>query len=211
MNQRVDDIRASDPGDAEGGELRELPKPKRPVRTVTLALMAVTGLLSLLLAFSLRHEASFATERSAAVELGAFVESSELAAHDGDFVRVRVALADQPTAVFERALESTRYRVTQVAPERWVIYPVPPQLDGPRFVPPSLVAGRLVRVSDLGVRFRGVKAEMAELGGGTASGWVLVDGEDPYTMGWVLALEALLISFAAFNLLSLARLLRPVS
>lgn len=211
MNQRVDDIRASDPGEFDDGELRELPKPKRPVRTITLALMAVTGLLSLLLAFSLRHEARFATERSRAVDLGGFTEATELAAHDGGYVRVRVALTDRPTAVFERALESTRYRVSQVAPERWVVYPVPPQLDGPRFVPPSLVAGRLVRVEDLGVRFRGVEAQMAQLGGGTASGWVLVDGEDPFTMGWVLALEALLVAFAAFNLLSLVRLLRPVS
>jgi len=211
MNQRVEDIRSSDPGEVNDEALRELPKPKRPARTATLALMAVTGLLSLLLAFSLRHEAAFATERSSAVDLGSFVESGELAAHDGGYVRVLVTPRDKPTAVFDRAFEKTSYRVTQVGAERWVIYPVPPSLDGPRFVPPALVAGRLVRVSDLGVRFRGVRNEMAALSGGTASGWVLVDGEDPFTMGWVLALEALLLSFAAFNLLSLVRLLRPVS
>ncbi|MEM1029930.1 MAG: hypothetical protein AAGN82_06250 [Myxococcota bacterium] len=208
---------ADDPGmgiSREGDvDLGALPRPKRTGRTVALALLVATALGSLALAFALRHEARFATARTRATDLGPFVtaEAAALATHDGEYVRVGVDLRERPTAVFDRPFDATRYRVTAVGPGRWVIYPVPPAVDGPRFIPPTLVAGRLVAVDDLGIRFRGLPAQMRTLVDGSApSGWVVVDGEDPRTMGWIIALELLLLGFVGFSVVSLVRLLRPV-
>ena len=77
-------------------------------------------------------------------------------------------------------------------------------------MPPQLVAGRLTRVADLGVRFQGVRGVLAEAGGVQAGDWVLVDSETPSAVGWVLGLEVLLLLFVGFNLISVVRVLRPV-
>jgi hypothetical protein len=195
--------------------LTDLPPARRPLKAVTLALMGLTAFLALWLAFGLRSEAGFALEGSQATDVGPLA-SADLAPLVNGFVRTEVALAGMPTATFSRPVERMRFRVALVAEgegaaQRWVVFPVARAMDGPRFEPPALVAGRLVRLGDLGVRFRGLDDRLATLTPHVArDAWVLVDGEDPTNMGWVLALELLLLGFAAFNLLSIARLARRV-
>ena len=189
--------------------LSNAPAPKRTERTLTVAVMSLTALLTAWLAWSLRGEAAYALTSQTPVELGTLTAQDKYA---GSFVRGRADLQGTPTAGYRRPFESDAYRVSQSKGSNiWVVYGVPAALDGPRFVPPALVAGRLVRADALGVRFGGIEAAIAELGGkGTANQpiWVLIDGEDPEGMTWVLGLEGLLLLFIAFNVLSIVRVMR---
>jgi len=197
------------------GELLDMPRPRRTMRAVTVAVMVVTAVVASWLAWSLRAEVGYALGSSQAAELGD-LSQAELAAHDGHYVRLRAELADAPSVRYRRVCDRGIYRAALAVPgeagaQRWVVYGIPETLAGPRFVPPTLVAGRLVRVADLSVRFGGLRDALDELSGRSSAGaWVLVDGEDPASLGWVLGLEALLLTFIGFNLLSLGRVLRRI-
>ncbi len=177
-------------------------KPKRTLRTVTLAVMTATLLAASALAFSLHREAAFALTAPRPVDLGAF-GAADVAAHDNGFVRVHVEL-EAPAATFRRPLEPSHHRVAKASDGRWVVYAVPDGYAEQRFLPPRIVAGRLARASELGARFAGV----ADITGGDA--WVLVDGDHPHGTSWLLGLEVLLVGFALFGLGGIARVLRPV-
>jgi hypothetical protein len=201
----------------------ELPRPPRVMRTVTVAVMIVTALLAGWLAASLLPEALYAFRAPPSRDVGV-LPLADLGKHEGGFVRGYAKLEGVPTASYQRPLESGHYRVALAAapPKKidgagagqsqrvWVVYRVPAAEDGPRFVPPQLVAGRLTRMADLGVRFQGVSGVLSELGGVESGDWVLIDGETPKAVGWVLGLEVLLVLFMAFNLLSVVKVLRPV-
>lgn len=220
--------RLSDPVDEDERDLAELPRPPRVMRTVTVVVMLLTAALASWLAFALAPEAGYALRAPDAVEVG-ILPAADLGAHHGDFVRGYAKLDGVPTASYRRPLESGSYRVglagaplrkdgvgkggakAAAASDRvWVIYRVPAAHDGPRFVPPQLVAGRLTRIADLGVRFQGVRGVLGEAGGVQPGDWVLVDSETPSAVGWVLGLEVLLLLFVGFNLFSVVRVLRPI-
>lgn len=190
-------------------------RPRRPLRTATLALMALTAVVAGLLAWSLRGEASYALAPGDAAVVDDFA-TAELAPLDGTFVRAEVSLEGKPHTGFSRSLEGLNYRAVLAvdgagAAQRWVIHPVPPARDGPRFVPPHLVAGRLTRVGELGARYRGLEGQLTRISDGVSEdAWVLVDGQDPTNNGWALGLVALLLAFVAFNLGSIVRILRRV-
>jgi hypothetical protein len=91
---------------------------------------------------------------------------------------------------------------------RFVEHAVPPDA-GARFVPPRLVAGRLSRVGELGLRYRGLAKPLEALVPDASSrGWVIVDGEDPRSMAWVAGVEVLVVGFFVWNVAALARILR---
>lgn len=197
-------------------DLGELPRPPRVMRTVTVVVMVITALLASWLAASLWPEALYVLRAPAAADVGV-LPLAPLGEHDGGFVRGYAELDGVPTVSYQRPLESGHYRVALAAAPAekqghrvWVVYRVPEAHDGPRFVPPRLVAGRLTKIADLGVRFQGVSGVLAELGGVQSGDWVLVDGETPSAVGWVLGLEVLLLLFVVFNAVSAIRVLRPV-
>ena len=179
-----------------------LPEPKRTLRTATLGVMAVTAVVSALLAWSLLPEARYALGASEPVDLGALAEA-DLAKHDNGYVRVRVTLSE-PAAKFRRPLEQSHYRLAQAKEGNWVVYSMPDGYAEKRFLPPTLVAGRLTRASQLGARFAGV----ADTTGPDA--WVLVDGDAPFGLTWLVGLLTMLAGFLLFNVLGLVRVLRPV-
>jgi hypothetical protein len=193
----------------------DLGKPKRTLRTITVGVMSLTALLAAWLMWSLRGEAAYAVGPASAIDLGALA-AADLAPHDNRFVRVSAELEGASSVGYRRWLDRDPQRIALAVAgdgdgQRWVSYGVPPSLAGPRFVPPSLVAGRLVRADQLGVRFGGIRRAIEELSGKSAKGaWVVVDGEDPAGLGWVVGLEALLLLFIGFNLISVARVLRRI-
>jgi hypothetical protein len=115
---------------------------------------------------------------------------------------------------YARPLEHDTYRLASVEgnPKLWVQIRVPANEEGPRFVPPDSFVGRLVPMSKLGIRQRGLRDAVGEAGldrpGEDA--WLLLDGESPAALRWALGLLGLLGAFAAFNVLGLVKLTRPI-
>lgn len=179
-----------------------VPEPRRTLRTATLAVMVVSGLVAGVLAYSIHDDATYALGEQQAIELDALAEAP-VEQHDNSYVRARVNLAE-PATRFSRPLEQAEYRLAKAGTDRWVIYAKPEGYAEQRFLPPKLVAGRLVRAADLGARFGSVSRTT----GGQA--WVVVDGDAPHGATWLLGLEAMLLGFVLFNLGGVITVLRPV-
>jgi hypothetical protein len=188
-----------------GVDLRGLPRPRRTSRTLALGLMALTAVLAAALGWSLRGEVVFALTEREPIELGSFAEAELGPQHEGRLVRAQVQ-TQKAALRFRRPFETTSHRVAAVAAKSpsWIVYAVPASLDGPRFVPPTLVTGRLVRVEDAGPRYRGLGTALQ------AGGWVLLDGDAPTDLAWLIGLEALLGAFVAFTVGGMVAVLRPV-
>lgn len=187
----------------------------RPLRTATLAVLVVGAFCSLFVGLSLYPEARFAFEGQEPTDIGAF-STAELPAHlEGRYVRARVDLAGQPGLAFHRLGEGER-RLVQTAPDaapkdaapRFVEHAVPASA-GAQFLPPRLVAGRLSRVGTLGLRHRGLARPLERaVHDSSRRGWVIVDGESPHASRWVAGLEALVLAFFVWNVVSVARIVR---
>jgi hypothetical protein len=178
------------------------PAPKRTLRSAALAVMATSALAAALLAYSIHDDALYALHEGDAVELEDFSQA-DVERHANSYVRSRVEL-EAPATKFQRPLEQSHYRVAKAGTDRWVVYAVPDGYPEPRFLAPKLVAGRLVKATDLGARFGSVSKTTG------ANAWVLVDGDAPYGSTWLLGLEAMLLGFMLFNLGGIATVVRPV-
>jgi hypothetical protein len=202
------------PSGAPLPELAELPPPRRPWRRATLVTLASGAVASTLFAAVMLPDARYSLRGGAARDLGELtrlVPGPELA---DTWVRAEGQLSVTNAIRYRRPLERDSYRLASVAenPRVWVQVRVPEGEEDPRFVPPDSFVGRLIPVSQLGIRQRGLAdavgaAGLSRLGG---DAWLLVDGESPAALRWVLGLLALLLSFAAFNVIGLVRLLRPI-
>jgi hypothetical protein len=94
----------------------------------------------------------------------------------------------------------------------WVQIRVPAGEEGPRFVPPTSFVGRIVPVTESGLRQQDLRAAVSEAGLSPPSddAWLLIDGESPAAMRWVLGLLSLLIGFFVFNVIGLVQLGRSI-
>jgi hypothetical protein len=195
-------------------ELEALPEPRRPGRSLTLLTLIVTGFTALLVAWGLRHDVSYALGTPRPLELGSlekFQPRPELA---NRFVRAEGALSATVAVRYRRPLESGSYRFAQLAdnPSIWVQINVPEDLEGPHFVAPTSFVGRLLPLSDGGLRLHGLEHAMriASRDTGIDGAWVLLDDEAPASVRYLVAVALLLSAFALFNVWALVRLLRPV-
>jgi len=208
--------------------MSDQPRPRRPLRTLTLGALVGVAALAGATAWALHREARYALEGEVPLELGSLAMAELDARHEGRYVRARVELEGQPAYSFhrlgegERRLARTGYptpsdpaprgpgemRAWGGGPPRYVDHAVPSELGG-HFVPPRLVAGRLVRVEHLGLRHRGLAAAAAEIAPESAvQGWVLVDGEHPRSLTWVAGAVGVSLAFFVWSLGSVARLVR---
>jgi hypothetical protein len=202
------------PSGAPLPELAELPAPRRPWRRATLATLASGAVASTLFAAVMLPDVRYALRGGTARDLGGLarlVPGPELA---NTWVRAEGQLSVTEAIRYRRPLERDSYRLASVDrnPRVWVQIRVPEGEEDPRFVPPDSFVGRLVPVSKLGLRQRGL-AEAVGAAGLSPLGedaWLLVDGESPAALRWVLGLLALLLAFATFNVVGLVRLLRPI-
>ncbi len=191
--------------------LENLPRPKRTMRTVTIAVMAITIALCGWLTWTLRGEALYGATEGKVLEIGVFTRAKLDERLNNRYVRALVELRGVKAVRFRRPLDRDEYRIAMASQDRWVAYRVPETLSGPRFVPPGLVAGRLVRVSDLGPRFGGLAPALAGASGQPVDqAWVLVDGHSPQAAGWLVGFELMLLAFLAWNGLALVRITRPI-
>jgi hypothetical protein len=202
------------PGPGPDPELEALPEPRRPGRRLTLASLALTAIAALAMAFNLRGEVSYTLAGGSPRELGNLVNFDPAATAENTWVHGEALLATTGAIRYGRPLEKDTYRLAPVAgnDRLWVQVRVPAGLEDPRFVPPTSFVGRLVPVSEAGLRYAGLPAavERANKSRIPEQAYLLVDGEAPSTMRWALGLLALFIGFAAFNLFGLYRLVRPI-
>jgi hypothetical protein len=130
------------------------------------------------------------------------------------YVRAGGLLGTTGAIRYGRAAEGDSFRLAPVAgnPSLWVEIRVPEGFEGPRFVPPTTFAGRLVPFRKAGVRHVGlIKAVEAQTDVKVPDGaWLLVDGGSPRASRWAVALSLLFAGFALWNVAGVARVLARV-
>jgi hypothetical protein len=195
-------------------ELESLPRPRRPGRRLTLAILGLTALLSSTTAWLLRHEAFYAFQGNRPTDLGELGNAPLSEQLTNRWVKGHAGLLPQGAIRYQRPLERDSYELARVDGRRpvWVQVLVPASVDPERFVPPENFVGRLIPVAKAGLRFGALDKAVAEAGAARLpeGAWLLIDGESPESTGWALALVAMLLGFAGFNVWGLVRLLRPV-
>jgi hypothetical protein len=195
-------------------ELLALPAPPKRERTITIVLMLVTAIAAASLAWSLRSEALYALSEGQPVELGDLSSRAPDASLANRYVQATGLLGSQGAIKYTRAAEGDSFRLAPLAGTSnvWVEIRVPEGFEGPRFIPPSSFAGRLVPLERAGLRH-------AKLAGGVkdrtgveipVGAWLLVDGSSPRASRWALLLSVLFGAFAAWNVASVGRILARV-
>ncbi len=192
-------------------DLVALPEPRRPGRRLTLGTLAITIVVSLVMAFALRSEAGYALEGGTPGQLGNLAELEPRPNLANTWVQGEALLSSSRAVRYSRPLEADSYRLAPVAgnPRLWVQVRVPSGLEGPRFVPPTSFVGRLLPLGEGGLRYGALADAVAVAAGGSApdGAWLLVDGEAPATTRWSLGLITLFVGFAGFGAFGLVRLL----
>jgi len=207
------------PADLASGEadpeLLALPAPPKRERTATVALMLMTAVASLVMAYMLRGEARYAVAVGQPADVG---ELSKLQVGENmknQYVRAPGLLGTRGAIRYGRAAEGDSFRLAPVAgnAKLWVEIRVPEGFEGPRFVPPSSFAGRLVPFDQAGIRHVGLQRAVDRHTDVSVppDAWVLLDGTSPRASRWALALALLFLGFAGWNLLGVARLLGRAS
>lgn len=211
---------ARDAPETPDPELLNLPDPPKRDRTLTVALLLVTGIASLAMVLALRRDAAYAFASTSARDIGDLSTASSSALHENEYVQGHVALGAARAIRYERPLVSDSFRLMPVmratpqgaAYDIWVEVRVPARGENVRWVPPSQVSGRLVRFENAGPRHRGLANAVRDVTGQNVpkDAWLLVDGSAPSDARWVVLLVGLFVSFAVYSGLVTARLLRKI-
>jgi len=216
---------AEDPADAPtvsaqpgpDPEFEALPKPRRPWRRVTLAVLIVTAVFSLWVGHRLRPQVLYALNGwgvDQPLELGELSELEPVALVPNTWVRGAASLAPQSVR-YRRPADPDYFRLARVAGEAevWVELRVPKDYRENRYLPPGSFVGRLVPFRKSGLRHDSLLDAVEAATGEAPSrdAWLLIDGESPASARWVLAVILMLFGFAGFSVWGLWRVLRPRS
>ncbi len=195
-------------------ELLALPAPPKRERALTVALMAMTAVAALVVAWTLRGEATYALASGEPMDVGDLALFSPGSPHENRYVRGVGNLGSTGAIKYGRAAEGDSFRLAPIAgnDKVWVEIRVPEGFEGPRFIPPSSFAGRLVPFDRSGLRHASLAGAAEERTGATVpeGSWILVDGTSPRASRWALALAALFLGFAVWNTVSAVRLVARV-
>jgi len=194
-------------------ELLALPAPPKKERALTVVLMVLTACAAALVAWMLRGEAAYAFSSGEPAEVGdlaAFRPGDQLRNH---YVSGVGSLGASGAIRYGRAAEGDSFRLAPVAgnDRLWIEIRVPEGFEGPRFIPPSSFAGRLVPLNKSGLRHASLGQGVERTGVSIPEdAWILVDGSSPRASRWAAGLCALFICFSLWNLVSVVRLLGRV-
>ena len=195
-------------------ELLSLPAPPKRERTVTVALMLVTALAAAWMAISLLGEARYALTSGNPQEVGDLSVIHPGADSTNRYVRATGLMGTTGAIRYGRAAEGDSFRLAPVAgnPKVWVELRVPEGFEGPRFVPPTSFAGRLVPFKQSGVRHVGLIKTIHDQADVTVpdDAWLIIDGGSPRASRWAVALALLFLGFTGWNVASVARVLARV-
>jgi hypothetical protein len=205
------------PKDELDPELLALPDPPKKGRTLTVLVLALTALASLAMVFTLRRDVEYAFSKASPADVGELLETppARLATLDNHAVAARGMLGAAGGILYERPFAADTFRALPVAgrSDVWVEVRVPAGQETGRWEPPRSFSGRLVSFQSVGPRHRGLAGAVAQATHQPvpANAWLLVDGDDPSSSRWAVALALLFFGFAAWNLFAMARLLRRVT
>ncbi|MBL9023962.1 MAG: hypothetical protein JNL21_17330 [Myxococcales bacterium] len=195
-------------------ELLALPAPPKRERALTIALMLLTSIAAGLLAWSLRSEADYALASGSPREMGDLKALSLDPSIANTYVRGGALLGTQGAIRYGRAAEGDTFRLAPVIghDKLWVEIRVPEGFEGPRFIPPTQFAGRLVPFNRAGLRHASLRGAVSDKTQVTvpADAWILVDSSSPRASRWALAFVVLFAGFAAWNLIAAVRLIARV-
>ena len=198
----------------EDPELLSLPAPPKRERTLAVVLMALTAAAALWMGAALLGEARYALTSGQPVDVGDLTSLHPGADLSNRYVEATGLLGTGGAIRYGRAAEGDSFRLAPVAgnPGLWVEIRVPEGFEGPRFVPPTTFAGRLVPFRKAGVRHVGLLRAVQEQTEMRVppDAWLLIDGSSPRASRWAVALAMLFAGFAAWNLAGVARVLSRV-
>lgn len=210
----IEDRGARRPRADSHDELAKLPAPRRPWRRATLVTLSLSALGSLVLAVLVLPDVGYSLTSGPPRDLGDLASNTPKADAKNAWVHGEASLSTTRAIRYRRPLESDSYRLAQVEgnPRVWVQIRVPAGEEGPRFVPPTSFVGRIVPVAESGLRQQDLRAAVSEVGLSPPSddAWLLIDGESPAAMRWVLGLLLLLTGFFVFNVVGLMQLGRNI-
>jgi hypothetical protein len=192
-------------------ELVALPRPPRQERTLSVLLMALTGLLAVFMTAALAGDVKYALAGNVPEVVGPLSALAPEPAMSNRFVRADGTLRTDGALRYRRPLESDSFQLVPVSGNDrvWVELRVPPVPESAASAPPVTFVGRLLPIKSIAFGFGGLRRSMETGGSIAADAWVLVDGATPVGSHWTVALAAMLALFAAYNLVMIARILRP--
>jgi len=193
-------------------ELLELPRPPRLERLVSVALMIMTAVVAAVMAIGLWGEVRYALAGAEPNDIGDLGRWAPDPRMSHRFVRATGRLGSVGAIRYERPLERDSFRLAPVSGNDKVWIEMRVAGDPARFVPPTTFVGHLMPLEGAAFRYRGLNRSVQEVTGAAilADAWVLVDGATPAASRWTVALAALFVLFAGYNLVTIARMMRPV-
>ncbi len=198
----------------EDPELVALPAPPRRERTAAVVLMLLTAAAAVWMALALLGEARYALSPGQPQDVGDLTSLHPGTDMANRYVRAAGLLGTSGAIRYGRAAEGDSFRLAPIAgnPGLWVEIRVPEGFEGPRFVPPTTFAGRLVPFRTAGVRHVGLVNAVRDQTEVRVpdDAWLLIDGSSPRASRWAVALAALFAGFAVWNLAGVARVLSRV-
>jgi hypothetical protein len=199
---------------ADDPDLLALPAPPKRERTTAVILMLITVVAATWMAIALLGEARYALSPGRPLDVGDLASLRPTEDMANRYIHATGLLGTQGAIRYGRAAESDSFRLAPVAgnPGIWVEIRVPEGFEGPRYVPPTSFAGRLVPFAKAGLRHSGLSASVQEQSQQSIpdGAWLLIDGGSPRASRWAVALAALFLGFAAWNAAGVARVLRRV-
>lgn len=195
-------------------DLVSLPAPPKRERSAAVVMMLLTTLAAGWMAASLLGEARYAVTPGQPLDVGDLAPLHPGVDLANRYVHATGLLGTSGAIRYGRAAEGDSFRLAPVAgnPGIWVEIRVPEGFEGPRFVPPTTFAGRLVPFKSVGLRHVGLSASVREQTEISVpdNAWVLIDGSSPRASRWAVALTMLFLGFAAWNVAGVARVLSRV-
>ena len=195
-------------------DLISLPAPPKRERSAAVVMMLLTTLAAAWMAISLLGEARYAVTPGQPLDVGDLAPLHPGADLANRYVHASGLLGTSGAIRYGRAAEGDSFRLAPVAgnPKIWVEIRVPEGFEGPRFVPSTTFAGRLVPFKKVGLRHVGLSSAVRDQTEISVpdDAWVLIDGSSQRASRWAVALTALFLGFAAWNVAGVARVLSRV-
>jgi len=203
------------PAERPDPELADLPAPRHPWRRTTIVALAACFVASIALLLGLRGELAYTLRGGSPKEVGSLAALSPPGPLSNHWVEARGELSEIGGIRYGRPFEPGTFRLAPVAgnPKIWVQIRVPDGFEDEHFVPPTSFVGRMAPMRSLGLRYSALVDAMGDAGWPNGQmpddAWILIDGESPRAIRWVLALALVLVGFAGFSVWAATSALRP--